>query len=148
GLDSGGAAVRGAAARPRTRRVPARAVLHHPLIEEATERSRVSMSTRWNRVRLAWRTMVQASVAASLAWWVSVHIWGHKAPFFAPVSAILAVGQSYNERGRRAVELVIGVSLGIAVADVLLSLVGTGVVQLGVVVFIGIGVGMFFGSSP
>jgi uncharacterized membrane protein YgaE (UPF0421/DUF939 family) len=119
-----------------------------PLIEEATERSRESMSTRWNRVRMAWRTMVQASVAAGLAWWVAVHVWGHDAPFFAPVAAIIATGQSSHERGRRAVELVIGVSLGIAVADVLLSQIGTGVVQLGLVVFLGMGVGLFFGSSP
>jgi uncharacterized membrane protein YgaE (UPF0421/DUF939 family) len=119
-----------------------------PLIEEATERSRESMSTRWKRVHVAWRTMVQASVAAALAWWVSVHLWGHTAPFFAPVSAIIATGQSSHQRGRRAVELVIGVSLGIAVADVLLSQLGTGVVQLGVVVFLGMGVGLFFGSSP
>ena len=119
-----------------------------PLIEEATERSRVSMSTRWNRVRLAWRTMVQASVAASLAWWVSVHVWGHQAPFFAPVAAIIATGQSSHERGRRAVELVIGVSLGIAVADLFLSQLGTGVAQLAIVVFLGMAVGLFFGSSP
>jgi uncharacterized membrane protein YgaE (UPF0421/DUF939 family) len=119
-----------------------------PLIEEATERSRESMATRWQRVRLAWRTMVQASVAAALAWWVAVHVFGHTAPFFAPVSAIIATGQSYHQRGRRAVELVIGVSLGIAVADVLLSQLGTGVAQLGIVVFLGMGVGLFFGSSP
>lgn len=119
-----------------------------PLIEEATERSRVSMSTRWTRVRMAWRTMVQASVAASIAWWVSVHVWGHPAPFFAPVAAIIATGQSYHERGRRAVELVIGVSLGIAVADLFLSQLGTGVAQLAIVVFLGMGVGLFFGSSP
>jgi uncharacterized membrane protein YgaE (UPF0421/DUF939 family) len=106
------------------------------------------MATRLNRVRMAWRTMLQASVAAGLAWWVSVHLWGHTAPFFAPVAAIIATGQSYHERGRRAVELVIGVSLGIAVADALLSQLGTGVAQLGIVVFLGMGVGLFFGSSP
>jgi uncharacterized membrane protein YgaE (UPF0421/DUF939 family) len=119
-----------------------------PLIEEATERSRVSMATRWTRVRLAWRTMVQAAVAASLSYWVAVHLWGHTAPFFAPVAAIIATGQSSHERGRRAVELVIAVSLGIAVADVFLSQVGTGGVQLAIVVFLGMGVGLFFGSSP
>jgi uncharacterized membrane protein YgaE (UPF0421/DUF939 family) len=43
---------------------------------------------------------------------------------------------------------VIGVSLGVAVADVLLSQLGTGVLQLGLVVFLGMGVGLFFGSSP
>jgi uncharacterized membrane protein YgaE (UPF0421/DUF939 family) len=119
-----------------------------PLIDEATERSRDSMSARWTRVRVAWRTMVQAAVAATLAYWVAVHLWGHKAPFFAPVAAIIALGQSYHERGRRAVELVIGVSLGIAVADVLLYQLGTGYVQLALVVFLGMGVGLFFGSSP
>ncbi len=122
--------------------------MFQPLIEEATERSRDSMRTRWQRVRTAWRTMVQASVAAALAWWVAVHVWGHQAPFFAPVAAIIATGQSYTERGRRAIELVIGVSLGVAVADVMLSQLGTGVVQLGIVVFLGMAVGLFFGSSP
>jgi uncharacterized membrane protein YgaE (UPF0421/DUF939 family) len=119
-----------------------------PLLEEATERSRVSMRTRWRRVRVAWRTMVQAAVAAALAWLFAKHVWGHAAPFFAPVAAIVALGQSYRERGRRAVELVIGVSLGIAVADVLLVELGTGAVQLAIVVFIGMGMGLFFGSSP
>jgi uncharacterized membrane protein YgaE (UPF0421/DUF939 family) len=119
-----------------------------PLIEDATERSRVSMAARWKRVRMAWRTMVQASVAASLAWWVAVHVFHHTAPFFAPVAAIIATGQSSHQRGRRAVELVIGVSLGIAIADVLLSQLGTGVAQLGIVVFLGMGAGLFFGSSP
>ena len=122
--------------------------MFQPLIEEATERSRDSMRARWQRVRTAWRTMVQASVAAALAWWVAVHVWGHQAPFFAPVAAIIATGQSYTERGRRAIELVIGVSLGVAVADVMLSQLGTGVVQLGIVVFLGMAVGLFFGSSP
>jgi uncharacterized membrane protein YgaE (UPF0421/DUF939 family) len=118
-----------------------------PLLEEATERSRTSMRTRFQRVRLAWRTMVQASVAASLAWLFATEVWGHAAPFFAPVSAIIAIGQSTHQRGRRAGELVIGVSLGIAVADVLLSQLGTGALQLALVVFLGIGVGLFFGSS-
>jgi uncharacterized membrane protein YgaE (UPF0421/DUF939 family) len=63
-----------------------------PLIDEATERSRVSMRTRWRRVRLAWRTMVQASVASAIAWLIATGLWGHKAPFFAPVSAIIALG--------------------------------------------------------
>jgi uncharacterized membrane protein YgaE (UPF0421/DUF939 family) len=119
-----------------------------PLIEGATERSRESMRARWTRVRLAWRTMVQSSIAAALAWLVATEVLGHRAPFFAPVAAIIAVGQSYHQRGRRAAELVIGVSLGVAVADVLLVELGTGVVQLAVVVFLGMAVGLFFGSSP
>jgi uncharacterized membrane protein YgaE (UPF0421/DUF939 family) len=105
------------------------------------------MRTRWARVRPAWRAMVQAAIAVALAWLLAKRVWGHPTPFFAPVSAVIALGQSYQQRGRRAVELVLGVSLGIAVADVLAAELGTGVAQLSVAVFISIGIGLFFGRS-
>ena len=118
------------------------------LFEDAAERSRVSMRTRWMRVRAGWRTMFQAAVAVAASWAVARWAWGHPAPFFAPVSAIIALGQSYHERGRRAVELVGAVTLGVAIADVLAYELGTGVPQLALAVFIAVGLGMFFGTSP
>jgi uncharacterized membrane protein YgaE (UPF0421/DUF939 family) len=105
------------------------------------------MRTRWERVRVAWRVMFQAAVAVALAWAIAKGVWGHRAPFFAPVAAIIALGQTYRERRRRAVELVVAVSLGIGVADVLASQLGTGVPQLALGVFLAIGIGLFFGSS-
>ena len=65
------------------------------------------MRTRWERVRLAWRVMVQAAIAVALSWAIAKGLWGHTAPFFAPVAAIIALGQSYRERWNRAVELVV-----------------------------------------
>jgi hypothetical protein len=118
-----------------------------PSLEDATERSRVSMRTRWERVRVSWRAMVQAAVAVALAWGLSKWVWGHPHPYFAPVAALIALGQSYHERGRRAVEIVIGVSLGIGVADVLATWLGTGIPQLSLAVFLAVGVGLFFGKS-
>jgi uncharacterized membrane protein YgaE (UPF0421/DUF939 family) len=115
--------------------------------EDAAERSRVSMRTRWGRVRAGWRTMVQAAVAVAASWAVAKWLWGHDAPFFAPVSAIIALGQSYHERGRRAVELVVAVTIGVAIADLLAYQLGTGVPQLALAVFLSIGLGMFFGTS-
>jgi uncharacterized membrane protein YccC len=117
-------------------------------LEEAAERSRVSMRTRWGRVQAGWRTMVQAAVAVAVSWAVAKWLWGHPAPFFAPVAAIIALGQSYRERGRRAAELVGAVTLGVAIADVLAYRLGTGVPQLALAVFIAVGLGMFFGTSP
>ena len=117
------------------------------LFEDAAERSRVSMRTRWNRVRMGWRTMVQAGVAVALAWSAAKWLWGHQAPFFAPVSAVIALGTSYHERGRRAFELVAAVTLGIAAADLLAYQLGPGVLQLALAVSISIGLGMFFGTS-
>jgi uncharacterized membrane protein YgaE (UPF0421/DUF939 family) len=122
-------------------------VIPERLLESAAERSRVSMATRWNRVRTSWRTMVQAGVAVAGAWAVAKWVLGHPSPFFAPVSAVIALGSSYHQRGRRAVELVAAVTLGIAAADLLAYQLGPGVAQLGLAVFIAIGIGVFFGTS-
>ena len=91
--------------------------------------------------------MVQAGVAVALAWAAAKWLWGHEAPFFAPVSAIIALGTSYHERGRRALELVGAVTLGIAAADLLAYQLGTGVAQLALAVFLSVGLGLFFGTS-
>ena len=76
-----------------------------PLIEEAAERSRVSWGTRVERLRLAWRSIFQASVSAALAWLIATKVLGHPTPFFAPVSAIITlgitVGQRVGEAGER-----------------------------------------------
>jgi uncharacterized membrane protein YgaE (UPF0421/DUF939 family) len=105
------------------------------------------MRTRWERVRVSWRSMFQAAVAVAAAWALSKWVWGHPAPFFAPIAAIIALGQSYHERGRRAAEIVVGVSLGILVADLLHAWLGTGIPQLSLGVFVAIGIGRFFGKS-
>ena len=55
----------------------------------------------------------------SIAWLLATEVVGHTTPFFAPVSAIITLGLTQGERGRRAVEVVLGVTLGIAVADLL-----------------------------
>ena len=60
---------------------------------------------------------------------------------------MIALGTSYHERGRRALELVAAVTLGIAAADLLAYQLGTGVLHLGAAVSISIGLGMFFGTS-
>jgi uncharacterized membrane protein YgaE (UPF0421/DUF939 family) len=122
-------------------------VIPEGLIEDAASRSRESMATRWGRVRRNWRVLIQAGVAVACAWAVAKGVWGHKQPFFAPVSAVIALGTSYYERGRRAAELVGAVVLGIALADVLAFYVGTGIAQLAFAVTLAVGLGLFVGSS-
>jgi uncharacterized membrane protein YccC len=122
-------------------------VIPDRLFEDAAERSRVSMATRWQRVKMGWRVMVQTGVAVALAWAAAKWLWGHERPFFAPVSAVIALGTSYHQRGRRAFELVCAVTLGIAAADLLAYQLGTGVAQLALAVFLSVGLGLFFGTS-
>ena len=97
------------------------------LLEGAAERSRTSMRTRFERLRLAWRSLVQTAAAATVAYLIASEVVGHSQPFFAPIAAIITLGITVGQRGRRAVELALGVAVGIAVADALVLLIGPGV---------------------
>jgi uncharacterized membrane protein YccC len=118
-----------------------------PLIEEAAERSRVSMRTRLERLRLSWRSVLQVGVAAAGAWIVATEVFGHRAPFFAPVSAIITLGLTITQRGRRAIEVAIGVAVGIAVGDLLVLAIGVGAGQLALVVMLATSLAIFLGSG-
>jgi uncharacterized membrane protein YgaE (UPF0421/DUF939 family) len=124
--------------------IPERA---QPLLEEAAERSRLSARARAERLRDAARAILQATLAATLAWLVASELVGHTAPFFAPVSAIITLGLTQGERGRRAVEVVLGVTLGIAVADLLVIGLGTGTWQLALVVALSMVIALLLGSG-
>jgi uncharacterized membrane protein YgaE (UPF0421/DUF939 family) len=102
-------------------------------MEQAAEASRAGIRTRRERILTTARPILQTSVAASLAWLIATEVVGHSTPFFAPISAVITLGLTTGERRRRAVELAIGVSVGIAIADLLVSWIGTGTWQVGVV---------------
>jgi uncharacterized membrane protein YgaE (UPF0421/DUF939 family) len=115
-----------------SRRISARA---QPFLEGAAERSRLSARMRAERLRDAARMILQATLAATIAW------------FFAPVSAIITLGLAQGQRGRRAVEVVLGVTLGIAVADLLVLQLGTGWWQLALVVALSMAAALLLGSG-
>ena len=102
-------------------------------MEQAAEASRAGIRSRRERILTTARPILQTSVAASLAWLIATEVVGHATPFFAPISAVITLGLTIGERRRRAIELAIGVSVGIAIADLLVSWIGTGTWQVGVV---------------
>jgi uncharacterized membrane protein YgaE (UPF0421/DUF939 family) len=118
-----------------------------PLIEEAAERSRVSWGTRVERLRLAWRSVLQASVSAAVAWAIATELLGHPRPFFAPVAAIITLGITVGQRPQRAGEVAIGVALGIGIGDLLILEIGTGTAQLALVIGLATSVAIFLGSG-
>jgi uncharacterized membrane protein YgaE (UPF0421/DUF939 family) len=129
---------------PRGPSIPERAA---PFLEDAAERGRVSLRTRLDRVRVAWRSVLQAGLAAALAYLVATKVFGHPRPFFAPVAAIITLGLAFSERGRRAFELAVGVPLGIAIGDVLISFTGVGAWQLALVVMLAISTALLVGRG-
>ena len=104
------------------------------LLEQAAEASRAGLRTRRQRIVAGARPILHSSVAAALAWLVATEVVGHEQPFFAPISAVITLGLTVGQRRRRAVELAIGVAVGIAIADALVAAIGTGTLQIGIVV--------------
>ena len=110
-----------------------RAGSSHPAPRRALEERRgLAHAPRARCVRRSARPILQTAVAASLAWLVATELVGHDQPFFAPISAVVTLGLTVGERRRRAVELAIGVAVGIAIADLLVAPIGTGTWQIGV----------------
>ncbi len=83
---------------------------------------------------LAWPSIAQCAVGAALAWIVAVRLLGHPRPFFAPISVLICVGVGLGQRLRRVAELVVGVSLGVGVGDLLVAWIGSGPWQIALVV--------------
>ncbi len=92
--------------------------------------------------------ILQTAVAASLAWFLASAVLGHGQPFFAAIAAVISTGVVVGQEGRRVFELVFGVACGLAVADLLVVLIGTGTVQIGVVVGLAMAVAWLLGGGP
>lgn len=78
------------------------------------------------RLRRRWRFVLEATVAASLAFFISLQVLHHHQPFFAPASALIVLGASRGQRRGRAVEVVIGVAAGVLLADLVAVWLGPG----------------------
>ncbi|CAN5886007.1 aromatic acid exporter family protein [soil metagenome] len=91
--------------------------------------------------------ILQTAAAASLAWFLASAVLGHGQPFFAAIAAVISTGVIVGQEGRRVFELVFGVACGLAVADLLVVLIGTGTVQIGVVVALAMAVAWLLGGG-
>jgi uncharacterized membrane protein YgaE (UPF0421/DUF939 family) len=100
-----------------------------------------------DEVRRSWRIILQATLAATLAYAAALAI-GHEQPFFAPIAAIATVAVSLAHRLRRSAELLLGNAVGILFADLLIAEIGTGVWQLGLVVAIALISAIMLGGGP
>jgi len=86
-------------------------------------------------------------VAAALAWYVAHDLLGHQQPFFAPIAAAIALSTNQVQRARRTAQMVGGVLLGIAVAELAHPIVGGNALAIGVVALIAFLLAAGFGFS-
>lgn len=115
--------------------------------QAGSDRIREDFGRRVRRLLRTGLPIVQAGIAAGLAWFIAKQLVGHPQPFFAPIAAVISLGVSLGQRMRRSVELVVGVSIGIGVGDVLISLIGTGPWQIALVVMLAMSAAVLLDSG-
>ena len=99
---------------------------------------RARLRQGWSRVRRSAVPVLLASIGAGGAYAVARYGLGHEFPFFAPVSAWIALGFTADRNLRRVAELAIGVAVGVLAGDLLVHWIGTGPVQVAVVLAIAV----------
>ncbi|WP_273369195.1 FUSC family protein [Corynebacterium massiliense] len=107
-----------------------------------------SLIARAQRVRHRLVYILQATIAAGIAFWVAHRVVGHPQPFFAPISAVIIMGLSGGNRLSRALEMSIGVTFSVAVGDTLVQLIGTGPIQMTIIIGLALIIGSFLSKSP
>jgi Fusaric acid resistance protein-like len=95
----------------------------------------VDLRARWQRARSrlnlpAVGRIAQSALAAGAAWEIALQIPGHGKPFFAPIAAVIALGADRGRRGRQAIDVIIGVTLGILLGAGIVAVAGVGAWQI------------------
>jgi hypothetical protein len=92
--------------------------------------------------------IAQTAAAAGIAWELALQIPHHGQPFFAPIAAVIALGADRGRRGRQAIEMMLGVTLGILLGAAIVALAGVGAWQLVLGTVVSLVLTTAIGASP
>jgi uncharacterized membrane protein YgaE (UPF0421/DUF939 family) len=141
-LDSKGVAVKGGGYHYRSDRFSAQ-LFADGLASRGHQRLRAGM---W-RIRSNWWPILQTAMAASAAWYLANLVLGHEQPVVAAIAAVISLGATVDQKGRRAIEWVLGVAFGLAAADMVMLVIGAGLPQIGIVVALTMAAAVFVGAG-
>jgi uncharacterized membrane protein YgaE (UPF0421/DUF939 family) len=91
--------------------------------------------------------ILQTAAAALAAWYLSILLLPDPQPLFACIAAVVSIGASHGAHRQRAIQLVAGVVLGLAVADVIIHFLGSGAPQLAVLVVLAMSAAVLLNGS-
>jgi uncharacterized membrane protein YgaE (UPF0421/DUF939 family) len=113
------------------------------LLSRVIQSGRAGVQTLKHR----WFTLTQTAVASGLAWYIANDALHHRQPFFAPVAAAVCLSISNVLRAQRAVQMMIGVTLGIGIGSVVVQWFGIGPIQVGVTALISLCTAIMIGRG-
>lgn len=117
----------------------------------AFERARrwSASEARRRRDRLQQRIfpMLQASIGAGVSWYVARELFGHEAPIFAGVVAVVCLGMNFGNRLTRAVEITVGAATGILTGELIVHFLGTGAWQTALIALLAMVIATFAGAG-
>ena len=99
------------------------------------------------RLRPVWFNLVQTAVAAGLSWYLAHDVLDHPQPFFAPIAAAVSLSTSNVLRAQRAIQMMIGVTLGIGLGSLVQGLLGSGAVPIAIAALVALGAAVFIGGG-
>ena len=111
-------------------------------------RARLDVRPRLTRVRGSALAIVQITVAATAAWAFAHYVVGHPAPLLAATVTISSLGLVRDARPKRVLETVIGMIVGILVAEAFVVVVGPGWWQLALALGVTLLVARFLSPYP
>src|SRR2546423_7599796 len=114
----------------------------------ATLQARAFWRARVERARRYAVPVLQVALAAAAAWELGVLLLPTDRPVFAAVMAISSLGVAIGNRGKLALEMVIGVAIGLGVAELAIAAVGRGPVQIGVLAALAMLLTVLLGGGP
>jgi uncharacterized membrane protein YgaE (UPF0421/DUF939 family) len=107
----------------------------------------VAPRTRLTRLRVRMWPILQTAAAAVAAWYLARLLTGEDRPVFASIAAVICLSATIGRRNERSLELIGGVVVGIAVADLLVRAIGTGPLQIGVLIVLAMAAAVLLGGG-
>ena len=92
-------------------------------------------------------SILQIVAAATVAYSIGFYLLGHTNPIFAVTVSIASLGFTRDARLRRVAETAFGMVVGIALSEVLLSLLGPGVWQMAIVLLVALTAARFLSGK-
>ncbi|CAN5326374.1 hypothetical protein BH11ACT5_BH11ACT5_11720 [soil metagenome] len=111
-------------------------------------RVRVQVRAAARRATEALPAALQITVAAIVSYSIAHYLLGHPAPFVAVAVTITSLGLTRDARPRKVLETALGVTIGIALSEAMVLVIGKGVWQVALVLFVTLVVARAFSPNP